>query len=249
MAYKRSGVRIPHGPPHIWGFIMQTVILAAGEGIRMRPLTLAKPKPLIEVLGKPLIKWIVESLPPEVDELVIVVSYLGQQIINYCSKEFCGKKVSYVWQEKKLGTADALLRARPLIKKGRFYMFYADDILDAESITAALRHDLCLMVTEAEHPEKFGVVELNTDGSIKQIVEKPEHPASNLVSAAGMVLDERIFNYKPVLSQSGEYYLTSMIDQMLKDYKIYTQKIKVWIPVGRPEDIKIAETTLKEKGY
>ncbi len=79
---------------------MQAVILAAGEGVRMRPLTLTKPKPLLEVLGKPLIRYATEGLPKEVTELIIVLGYRGEQIKAYCGTSFCGRTVTYVWQKQ-----------------------------------------------------------------------------------------------------------------------------------------------------
>src|SRR3989338_8468553 len=123
---------------------MQAVILAAGEGVRMRPLTLTTPKPLLEVAGKFLLRHIVEALPSEVDELVIVIGYLGDQIKNYCGTEFCGKKVSYVWQKEKTGTGKALFLCEPLVR-GRFFMLYADDILGAEGLRECLKYYLSLM--------------------------------------------------------------------------------------------------------
>ena len=93
---------------------MQCVILAAGKGTRMRPLTEHTPKPLIKVCGKPILQHIVEALPAEIDELILVVGYLEEQIRTFCGAEFCGRKVKYVTQGNSAGgTGDALRCAAP----------------------------------------------------------------------------------------------------------------------------------------
>jgi NDP-sugar pyrophosphorylase family protein len=82
-----------------------------------------KPKTLLEVSGKPLIHHIISRLPEVVDEIIMVVGHLGQQIVDYCGNEFMGRKMRYVWQEKKLGTYHALKICEPYIQKGeRFFL-------------------------------------------------------------------------------------------------------------------------------
>jgi bifunctional UDP-N-acetylglucosamine pyrophosphorylase/glucosamine-1-phosphate N-acetyltransferase len=227
---------------------MKAIILAAGEGIRMRPLTLTTPKPLLKVGGKPILEHIVSRLPDEINELILVIGYLGQKIKDYCGNEFLGKRVRYVWQEKKLGTYHALKLCEPLIEKGeRFLMLYADDIHGAEGIRNCLGHKCAIVVEEAEDPRKFGVVGLNSDNSISEIVEKPENPPSNFVSTGVLLLDSKIFEYEADLHPNGEYYVTSAISKMLRDnHQIYAVKSTMWLPIGYPEDIKKAEEFLRK---
>ena len=112
---------------------MQAVILAAGEGRRMRPLTESTPKPLLEVCGRPLISYTFAALPDVVDEVVMVVSYLKEKITAYLGSTFEGRKIHYVEQRKLEGTGKALFEARPLIKD-RFLVLMADDIYFKEDI-------------------------------------------------------------------------------------------------------------------
>src|SRR3989344_5790276 len=107
---------------------MRAVILAAGEGLRMRPLTETKPKPMVEILGKPLLHHIFNALPDEVSEVILVTGYLEDKIKEYFGENFSGKKIKYVHQPKKLGTAQALWLARSLLAAERFLMLYADDL-------------------------------------------------------------------------------------------------------------------------
>ena len=168
---------------------MQCVILAAGKGTRMRPLTEHVPKPLIKVCGKPLLQHIAEALPSEIDEIILVVNYLEDQIRAYCGEEFCGRRVKYVTQANPAGgTGDALRCAEPLLR-GRFLFMYADDIHGAKTLKDVVSYPYAMLAAHSEEPQHFGVLELNDDGTLKSIHEKPEVPPSNLINIGGMVLD------------------------------------------------------------
>ncbi|MDO8676901.1 MAG: nucleotidyltransferase family protein [Candidatus Azambacteria bacterium] len=222
---------------------MKAIILAAGDGIRMRPLTLKIPKPLLKINGRPILDYIISCLPNEVNELIIVIGYRGEQIKNYCGDEFLGKKINYVWQKEKLGTYHALKLCEPLISKNeRFFVLYADDLHGKKGIKDCLNHNYALLVERVEDPKKFGVVRLNEDNSIAEIIEKPDKPLSDLVSTGILLLDSKVFEYEADRHPSGEYYLTSAISKMLKNgYKIFAVKSTMWLPIGYPEDIKKAE--------
>lgn len=112
---------------------MQAVILAAGVGIRMRPLTETVPKPLLKVAGKPLIEYTLAALPNEIDEVIIVIGYLGEQIIKHFGESFDGKKIRYVKQKNLEGTARALFEAREFITD-RFLVLMSDDIYSKNDI-------------------------------------------------------------------------------------------------------------------
>lgn len=224
---------------------MQCVILAAGEGTRMRPLTLHTPKPLLKIKGIPLIEHIVTALPDEVDELVIVVGYRGDQIKAHCGSEYAGRPVVYVEQENpKGGTGDALFKAESVLHD-TFLVMYGDDIHGARAIKEAVAHDHCFLVARSESPERFGVIERNSDGTLKGIIEKPEHPPTNLVNIGGFVLTPEIFEYKAPRSDSGEYYLTDNITAYAQKYPVTVIEQDLWIPIGRPEDIEAAEKILQ----
>ncbi len=214
----------------------------------MRPLTENTPKPLLKVGEQTILEQIISRLPGEVDELILVVGYLGQQIMDFCGEEFCGRKVQYVWQEKKLGTYNALKICEPHIEKGeRFLMLFADDIHGGEGIEECLKYERALIVEETDEPWKFGIVELNEDMSIIDIIEKPENPPSNLASTGVLLLDTKIFDYEADLHPNGEYYLTSALSKMLKDgHKVYAVKSTMWLPIGYPDDIQKAEEGLKD---
>lgn len=225
---------------------MKAIILAAGEGVRMRPLTLTTPKPLLSLAGKPLLHRLVEALPEKVDELVFVIGYRGEQIKEYCGDRFLGRPVAYVTQPERRGTFHALELCEPLLRGGEpFAFFYADDLLDAETVAACLAHPLAAVTTQVEHPERFGVVTLNPDGTIRDIVEKPTSPTSNLVLTTAYTLTPHIFRYRPAPHPaSGEYYLSTALGAMAKEHPVRAVTAKLWVPIGTPEDLARAEALL-----
>ena len=222
---------------------MQCVILGAGKGTRLKPLTDNCPKPLVKVGGKPLINHIVEALPTAVDELIIVVGYLGNMIKEHCGSEFYGRKVTYVVQEEQNGTARALWLCKDLLK-GRFMFLFADDLHGKEDLARATSYVRSILVASVDAPEKFGIVVRNPDGTLGLMIEKPEHAPSNCASTGAMVLDDNIFKFEPEVQVKGEYYLTEVIERYSKEYPIAVVEEKLWIPIGYPEDITKAETLL-----
>ena len=222
---------------------MQCVILAAGLGKRMRPLTDDRPKPLVPVCGKPLIHHIIETLPSAIDELIIVVGYKGEMIREYCGTEFLGKRVSYIEQVEQTGTAHALWLAKDLIK-GRFLFMFADDIHGAQDIMRAVSYNRSLLVSPVEHPERFGIVVRKADGTLDSMIEKPVNAPSNYASSGVMVLDPHIFEFPPEKPLNGEYYLSEVIERYAQKYPMAVVEQALWIPIGYPEDIKKAEVIL-----
>lgn len=218
---------------------MQCVILAAGKGTRLRPLTEDCPKPLVKVAGKTLLDHIVEAIPSSVDELIIVTGYLGHMIEEYCGEEFHGRKVTYIRQEEQNGTAKALWLCKDLIK-GRFLFLFADDIHGKEDLARATSFTRSLLVASVSNPEKFGIVVRNPDGTLGLMIEKPEHAPSNCASTGAMVLDEHIFDFEPQSPVKGEYYLTEVIERYAQQYPIAVVEQNKWIPIATVEDVQNA---------
>lgn len=225
---------------------MQAVIFAAGDGSRMRPLTLTKPKVLLEVAGRTLMDHLVGDLPPAIDELIMVIGYLGEQIQQYCGDSFHGRKVTYVWQKQKTGTARALQLCREHLRPGSFMVLAAaDDIIGRQALRDAIKYGRCIITAHSDHPEKFGVLTIDEDGRVKDFVEKPQHFISNLVNTNSMVLDHHVFEYEPDAHPNGEFYLTTMVAKLARDYPVYTVPADLWIPIATPEDLQKAESMLK----
>ncbi|MEK7646896.1 MAG: nucleotidyltransferase family protein [Patescibacteria group bacterium] len=199
---------------------MKAVVLAAGKGKRMRPLTLTKPKSLLKVGGKTFLEHIFHALPSEVDEVLVVIGHKRAQIKEFLGNKYAGKKVYYVVQKKNNGTGPATLLARPYFKnKERFLLIYADELVTKKEIRDCLAHEFSWLSRYYDKPEESGVATLRR-GRLIDVVEKPKHPASNFVVGGLMVINADIFRYKPVRHRSGEYPVSSMMKKFIKNHKV-----------------------------
>ena len=225
---------------------MQCIILAAGKGTRLRPLTENCPKPLVKVGGKTLLDHIVSALPSSVDELVIVTGYLGEMIREHCGDTFHGRKVTYVTQEEQNGTAKALWLCKDLIK-GRFLFLFADDIHGKEDLARATSYTRSLLVASVPNPESFGIVVRNPDGTLGLMIEKPENAPSNCASTGAMVLDQHIFEFEPQTPLKDEFYLTEVIERYAQKYPVAVVEQSTWIPIANPDDVANANKLFESK--
>ena len=222
---------------------MQCVILAAGKGTRLRPLTDNTPKPLVKVAGQTLLDHIVGALPSAVKELIIVVGYRGDMIREHCGSVFHGRPVTYIEQKEINGPAKALWLAKDLIN-GRFLFMFADDIHGKDDLARAVSFTRSILSTTSDHPERFGVIVRNPDGTIADMVEKPTSPASNLVATGPMVLDKNIFNFPPEAPINNEYFMPEIIMRYKEAYPLAVVEEDVWLAIGYPEDIEKVEAKL-----
>jgi NDP-sugar pyrophosphorylase family protein len=213
----------------------------------MRPLTDTTPKPLIKVSGKPVLDHILAALPDEVTAIIIVTSYLEEQIKAYYGHEWGGRPVSYVTQENPAGgTGDAILSAKELIT-GRFMVLNGDDIHGAFALQQAVGQTNALISVRSSTPELFGVIEENEDGTLKGIVEKPAHPTSNLVYTGGFVAERSLLDCQSEMSELNEVLVTDMLTIFAQTHPVEIIEQELWISVGYPEDIARAEEILKNK--
>jgi NDP-sugar pyrophosphorylase family protein len=224
---------------------MQAVILAAGKGTRMLPLTQSTPKPMLLVASKPILERIVDALPEEITEIIIIVGYLSEQIESHFGTSYKGRTIRYIQQAEPQGTYSALELAKPFIT-GTFLVLNADDMHGSEAFAEAITHPLVLLVARHEEPTKFGVVSQNADGTLRGIIEKPESTLDTLVSTGAMVLDERIFEYNVEPAANGERYLPKALEQLAADATVVVVEQSEWTPLGYPEDIAEAEKHLAE---
>ena len=228
---------------------MKCIILAAGEGVRMKRLTDNIPKPMLKISGKPILEHVLNYLPDKINRVFLVVGYLHQQIHDYFGHHYRGHKIDYVFQNGKLGTYHALALCRDMINDDeKFIVTYADDLHGAKNFKKCSESEnRAILVKEIDNPGRYGVVELNNDEIAVGIEEKPENPKSNLVSTGVLVLDKNIFKYPARQHANGEFYLTDSIGQMIQSgYKFKAIRSNFWLPIGYPEDLKKAEEFLNQ---
>lgn len=171
---------------------MQAVILAAGEGKRVRPLTRSRPKALIPVANRPIIEYVIEALLKNgIRDIVVVAGYRKEQVTRFLNQ--LDVPVDVVVQTKQLGTAHALQCAESKIK-GDFLLLPGDNYIDARSIARIANTPNSMLVKEHPSPSNFGVVMLQ-EGCVREIVEKPEHAQSLMVSTGIYSLKKEVFAY------------------------------------------------------
>ena len=237
---------------------MQAVVLAAGKGTRLRPLTDDKPKVLVEVNGTPLIEDVFDNLiDAGATELVVVVGYKAEQIIDRFGDEYRDTPITYTHQREQLGLAHAILQAEPHID-GDFMLMLGDNVFrgnlgDVTNRQQEDRADAAFLVEEVPYEEasRYGVLDTNEYGEVVEVVEKPDDPPSNLVMTGFYTFTPAIFHACHLVQPSdrGEYELPDAIDLLIQSGRtIDAIRLDGWrIDVGFPEDRDRAEERLGDE--
>ena len=201
---------------------MKAIILSAGEGTRMRPLTLTKPKTMLPVAGKPIIQYNIEALRDcGVKDILLIVGYKEEIVKNYFKDgSQLGVNISYATQSKLEGTADAIGYGKDFIEDSLITL-NGDIILDVDILSEIIddyeksKPDTLMVLTEVEDPSAFGVVELDGDNIIN-IVEKPKkgEAPSNLIN-------------------TGIYIFQIADGKVVKGHKT----TKEWMDIGKPWEL------------
>jgi len=226
---------------------MKAVVVAAGQGTRMRPLTEGRPKPLCPVAGRPLVEHAMAACADVVDGYVLVVGYEGALLRDAIGAEFAGHPVEYVQQDEQLGTAHAIGRAADAVDD-RFLALNGDCLIGADLVAAlAATEGTALAVRPVENPSAYGVVDVDGD-RVTGIVEKPADPPTNLANLGVYAFEPSVFEYveRTELSERGEYEITETIERMLADgHRVGAVEYEgPWLDVGRPWELLDAQEHL-----
>jgi len=237
---------------------MKAVVLAAGEGTRLRPLTEDKPKGMVEVNEQPILSHCFDELVDmDVDELIVVVGYLKQRIIDHYGDEYRGVPITYAHQREQNGLAHALLTVEEYIDDD-FMLILGDNVFNANLQDVVRRQqedraDAAFLVEEVPYDEadRYGVCVTNDYGEITDVVEKPDDPPSNLVMTGFYTFTPAIFHACHLVQPSnrGEYEISEAIDLLIQSGRtIDAIPIDGWrVDVGYPEDRDQAEELLQEE--
>lgn len=188
--------------------------MAAGEGVRLRPLTSTRPKVMLPVAGKPILHHLLlEAKKAGIDEAVIVVRYLKEKVIDYFKDKDIGIKLTFVEQGPEHGTAAAILAAEKEIRD-TFVVLAGDTITEAKNIRQVIDNHkgrITLGVKKVEHPHLYGVVELSGD-TISLFEEKPKHPKTDLANLSIYCMEPTVFDEIRSIpkSERGEYEIVSL---------------------------------------
>jgi len=234
---------------------MQGVILAAGKGTRLRPLTDSKPKPLVEVGGKPLLTHSLERLVSMgLDEIVVVIGYEGAKIVDHYGEAFEGTPLTYAHQEERKGLAHATLVAEEHVE-GPFVLTYAD-VLFEEDVSHCLEYHretdpaATLLVTDVPRPEaqRSGVIVTDEADRVVRSVEKPDDPPTTLALPGLFVFEPIVFDACRIVTPSdrGEYELPDAFDLLAyAGHRVEYVETEGWrVNVNTQEDREQAERNL-----
>ena len=228
---------------------MKAVVLAAGEGTRLKPITLTRPKHLIRVGGKLLLEHCLNALKAVgIEETLIVIHYMGDAIRTYFGdgKNF-GLRISYVEQKEVLGTGNAVSIAEPYVKED-FVLVYGDLLFSVDALKKVVAiHErekpaATMAVVPVEKPENYGIVELE-NSRVKNIIEKPsrDKAPTNLANAGIYIFSTEIFEKikQTKASVRGEWEITDAISLLLKEKTVLGVEISKdeWLDIGRPWDL------------
>jgi NDP-sugar pyrophosphorylase family protein len=256
--------------------ITRVVIAAAGQGIRMLPLTKNKPKPLINILKKPFLSYLLDNiLKAGYKELIVVVGYKAEMmekfLKEYSAKKLKGKKgykITSVNQfkilgQKEYGTACPLKCVRDFIGSDDFLMVCGDNLYSARDLKAFNipgKYNYIAGVHH-QHPEKYGVL-IVENGFLKRNIEKPrlkrgspgaaKKYVGNLINAGLYKFTPEVFEKLSKIKKSarGEYELTDVVGLLAKEKKVKVKEIQdYWMDFGKPSDIVKLSKFFKKKKF
>jgi glucose-1-phosphate thymidylyltransferase len=238
---------------------MQIVIPLAGFGKRLRPHTFTKPKPLINVAGKPMLGHVLDTFAAldDVDEIIFIVGHLGEQIEEYVAKEYPHLRARYFKQEELNGQSTAIYLAREHLH-GPMLMAFVDTIVKTD--LAHLKdetNDAVTWVKAVEDPRRFGVAEVGSDDTVKSLIEKPDDKRNNLVVAGFYYFKQSELLVEAIREQmardirtQNEYFLADAVNLMLKRGLVMrVQRVDVWLDCGKTETVLETNRYLLENGH
>ncbi|WP_227357624.1 bifunctional sugar-1-phosphate nucleotidylyltransferase/acetyltransferase [Haladaptatus salinisoli] len=216
---------------------MQAIVLAAGEGTRMRPLSSSCPKPMLPVAEEPLVAHTARTaVEAGADELILVVGYEAEMVREYFGTEYAGIPVEYAIQEEQRGTADAVRAAQEHID-GRFAVLNGDNLYDAPAVKHLFESGPSLGTYRVDDPSNYGVI--SADGNrVTGIVEKPADPPTDLANTGAYVFPEEARDWLEVgESERGEYEITDVVERVIAEYDVTAVELERWLDVGRPWEL------------
>ena len=245
---------------------MKGLILSGGKGTRLYPITFNRAKQLVPVANKPVLFRVIEAIKEAgIDDIGIVIGDTGEDIRQAVGNgRRWDVKITYIPQDAPLGLAHAVKISHSFLGDERFVMFLGDNVIQG-GISSLIRQfassdwNSQVVLTQVEHPEHYGVAELDEQGRIRRLVEKPRNPPSNLALVGIYMFDHNIFeavnSIKP--SWRGELEITDAIQWLVENGCAVHPYVHRgwWIDTGKPIDMLeannrvLAEIAHKVDGY
>jgi len=227
---------------------LKAVILAAGEGNRMRPLTHTRPKVMLPVANKPILEHLlIEAKEAGIGEFILIVGYCDEQVRDYFGKgDKWGVSIAYSEQRKQLGTADAIRMVENMVDEN-FLVINGDVVVGREDIGRLLNNSHNTMsVIEVKEPHGLGIVKLSKDRVIS-IYEKTQKPPTLMANAGLYLFTPEVFDAiaRTEKSPRGEYEITDSLQLLINTKQgLHYQEIKSWLDLSYPWDLLPANESM-----
>jgi mannose-1-phosphate guanylyltransferase len=231
---------------------MKALLLAAGLGTRLRPITDAIPKCLVPINGKPLLEYWLENLSAVgVDEFLINASYLSEQVEEFVKNSEYFEKITLVYEEELLNTGGTLLKNRDFFDEEAFMLVHADNLSFCDFGDFLSSHakrdkkcEITMMLFKSDNPSSCGVVKLDENSIVREFYEKVERPPSNLANGAVYICEPTVLAFLESLNKKK-------IDFSLDVIPLYLGKINAYLndvyhrDVGTVESYALAQMEMK----
>lgn len=214
---------------------MKCVILAAGEGKRMHPLTFTRPKVMLPIANKPILEWnLLNAKNAGLKEFIFVIGYKSEMVRDYFGDgDKWNVKIEYVNQGEPRGTGHAINMVQKFVDN--FIVLCGDTIFGAQDIKKFIQKKSSIGIVEVKHPDEYGIVETKENKLIK-IYEKMDEPFSNVINAGAYHFNKNIFDYikQTTKSPRGEYEITDSINMLVTDKTMETIILQEWRDIVFP---------------
>jgi glucose-1-phosphate thymidylyltransferase len=239
---------------------MKVIIPVAGVGVRLRPHTYSQPKPLIPVAGKPILGFIIDRLVQAgFTEFIFVIGYLGEKIESFVEENYPNLTTNFVLQHTREGLGHAIWLCRDLVQENEgVFIALGDTIFEADLETVLQQAGSALGLKKVDDPRDFGVAEVDAEGIITRLVEKPNIPKSNLalvglykIIESKILFDALEHNIHKSYKTQGEFHLTDALMLMIKEgVQFHSFKVQNWYDCGKKEILLETNAILMKKmGY
>lgn len=234
---------------------MKAIIPVAGAGTKLRPHTYTQPKALIPLAGKTILSIIIDQLVEAgIREYVLVVGYLGDKIQDYVKQHYPSLDIHIIHQNERLGLGHAIYLTREIVGKDDMFIVLGDTICEYDVHSFLQLEGSVLGVKKVDDPRNFGVAELDEEGFISRVVEKPHIPKSNMalvglykITNSPLLFDCLSQNMKDGNCE-GECTLTDALECMIqKGASFRATKVQNWFDCGRKETLLESNAILLKK--
>ncbi|QES90826.1 sugar phosphate nucleotidyltransferase [Rhizosphaericola mali] len=235
---------------------MKAIIPVAGTGAKLRPHTYTQPKALMPLAGKTILGYIIDRLKAAgITEFVFIIGYLGEKIQEYVTTSYPEVTSHFVLQKDRNGIAHAILMVEQIVGEDQILIALGDTICDFDIENVLHKQGNFIGIMKVEDPRRFGIVEMNENGEITKLVEKPSIPKSNkaLVGVYKIQDTQTLFEcikqlIERNITENKEYSLTDALELMReKESLLIPFKVKYWYDCGRKDSIIATNALLLER--